>query len=176
MMAEFDLYSLRNTFEEQGVMICFNGPFSHSVIEELGEAVRRYLKSADAPKSRVTDVFSVFVEQAQNLKNYTAREDSLGPNGTLVIAREHDRYLVSSGNLVEREDAERLRSRLDDIAELDRDGLKQLYKKRLREPVEEGAGAGIGFVTMARKSPEPLKYSLRDMPDGTGFFTVSVVV
>ncbi len=181
-MGSFDIASLRNLFEEQGVMICFNGPFSHSVIEQLGDAVRNYLQSANAPRDSVADVFSVFIEQAQNLKNYAASTslgaDEYSPerNGTLAIAREEDHYIVSSGNLIRKEDAPPLRQRLDEIASADADELKKMYKKRLREPVAEGDGPGLGLIFMARKSPEPLRYSITEHTNGTAFFTIGVVI
>ena len=181
-MSAVDLFSLRSIFQEQGVMICFNGPFSHSVIEELGKAVKRYLQSADAPKDRVADIFSVFIEQAQNMKNYTMREDLEVPetspyrSGTLVIAREGEHYLVNSGNLVKAGDADSIGERLEALNAMDKDELRKLYKARLRQPVEEGEGPGLGFVTMARKAAEPIRYSFRDMEDTFVFFNVAVLV
>ncbi|MFW5694910.1 MAG: SiaB family protein kinase [Alkalispirochaeta sp.] len=173
-MKPFDLYSLRTTFEEQGVMICFNGPFSHSVIEQLGEAVKKHLQSSETPRNRVTDVFSVFVEQAQNLKNYTAaRLDGIG---TLAIARDADRYLVSSGNMILSEDGPALRSRLDKIIAADADTLKTMYKTRLRQPLEAGAGAGLGFITMARTATDPIEYSILDSVGAHDFFTITVTI
>ena len=181
-MANFDIMDLRNIFEDQNVMICFNGPFSHSVIEQLGEAVKNHLHSSHAPKDRIADVFSVFVEQAQNLKNYTTRtgsdlsQESSGANGTLAIAREGENYIVSSGNLVGAEDVERIRAFIDPLLEADGKELKTMYKRRLREPVEEGDGAGLGFISMARKSVEPLRYSIKEQPDGALFFNISAVI
>lgn len=180
-MTTFDLFALRNLFEDQGVMICFSGPFSHSVIEELGVAVRKYLVSAEAPKDRFSDVFSVFVEQAQNLKNYAARKEFAHPsrahyqNGTLAIARQAERYVVSSGNLVKKEDTATISSSLSALAGLDKLELKALYKERLRRP-QEGGGAGLGFIDMARKASEPVIYSLRDLTDGSVFFDIRVVI
>ncbi|MEX2443953.1 MAG: SiaB family protein kinase [Alkalispirochaeta sp.] len=173
-MKTFDLYSLRTTFEEQGVMICFNGPFSHSVIEQLGEAVKKHLQSSEAPRDRVTDVFSVFVEQAQNLKNYTAAR--LEGIGTLAIAREGERYVVSSGNMILPEDGADLRARLDEIIAADAATLKSMYKTRLRQPMETGTGAGLGFITMARKATEPIVYSITDTVGTNDFFTITVTI
>ncbi|MFO8063844.1 MAG: SiaB family protein kinase [Spirochaetota bacterium] len=181
-MANFDILSLRTIFEDQNVMICFNGPFSHSVIEQLGEAVKNYLRSSEAPKDRIADVFSVFVEQAQNLKNYTTRTDlqsvqhSSGAGGTLAIAHEGENYIVSSGNLVQSEDVARIRRYIDPLLEADKGELKRMYKQRLREPVEQEEGAGLGFISMARKAVEPLRYSIKEQPDGTMFFNISVVI
>jgi len=182
-MADFDLYSLRNVFTEYGVMICFNGPFSHSVIEELGIAVRKYLESNDAPKNCIADVFAVFIEQAQNLKNYTSSGPFSEPeyarykNGTLVIAREGDRYIVSSGNFVRDEDCPALEQSLSSVRVLDKLQLKALYKERLRSasPAASG-GAGLGFIDMARKASDPLAFSVRRLADGSTFFNISVSI
>ncbi len=181
-MAGFDLFALREVFADQGVMICFNGPFSHSVIEELGIAVRKYLESADAPTSRIADVFAVFVEQAQNLKNYTLGEpaDSAEPGshryGTLVIAREGDRYVVSSGNTVRALDVGRVVERLNAIVGLDKAALKIAYKERLRGSTAGEGGAGLGFIDMARRASEPLRFSVRELSDNLVFFSISVLI
>ena len=181
-MAGFDLFALREVFADQGVMICFNGPFSHSVIEELGIAVRKYLESADAPTSRVADVFAVFVEQAQNLKNYASRE-TLGReeagshrSGTLVIAREGERYVVSSGNMVRAEDIGRVVDRLKALDGLDKAALKVAYKERLRGSAEGESSAGLGFIDMARRAAEPLRFSVRELSGDLVFFSISVLI
>ncbi len=179
-MAGFDLLGLREIFADHGVMICFNGPFSHSVIEELGVAVRKYLESSEAPMSRVGDVFAVFVEQAQNLKNYTSRESvasaeaSAYRNGTLVIAKEGERYVVSSGNMVRKADAAGILERLERISRLDKAGLKAAYKEQLRSASEKGAG--LGFIDMARRATEPIRYSFGNQPGDFTFFSVSVLI
>lgn len=173
-MKIFDLYALRTTFETQGVMICFNGPFSHSVIEQLGEAVKKHLQSSATPRDRVTDVFSVFVEQAQNLKNYTTTR--LPGIGTLAIARDGENYVVSSGNMILPEDAAGLRTRLDQIIAADAATLKSMYKTQLRQPLEDGAGAGLGFITMGRKASGQIEYSIMDSVGTNDFFTITVTI
>jgi hypothetical protein len=181
-MVKLDLFSLRKTFDDQGVMICFNGPFSHSVIEQLGEAIKKHLQSADAPQDSIADVFSVVIEQAQNLKNYTTREDLDLPtnsrlrNGTLIVGKTDEGYIVSSGNLVLSDDVPELKERLDTIHAMDKTELKAFYKKRLRAPREDGIGAGLGLIVMARKASAPLDYSFRDQGDGTSFFNINVVI
>ena len=54
-----DLYNLRKQFDESGMMMCFNGPFSHSIIEEIGTALRNYLAAENIAKAAVLDVFAV---------------------------------------------------------------------------------------------------------------------
>ena len=95
-----DLYGLRKSFIDGEVLICFNGPFSHSVIEEIGIAVKRYLETETTSRSAVSDVFAVFVELAQNVQAYTGRlkdrKDEAGlRRGTLAIGRQGNAYAVT---------------------------------------------------------------------------------
>ena len=94
------LFDIRETFNRQQILICFNGPFSRSIIEELGNAVRSYMESQSIAKTAILDVFSVFVEQTQNVRNYLADKAAEGngaselDSGTVVIARQDDHYVV----------------------------------------------------------------------------------
>jgi len=37
------LYELRESYNEQQILLCFNGPFSQGLIEEIGNALKRYM-------------------------------------------------------------------------------------------------------------------------------------
>ena len=178
-----ELYDLRRGLTEHGVLLCFNGSFDHGIIEELGTAVKRYLQTEEAQKSAVTDIFSVYIEATQNVRNYAARADVTDDerrrlaNGIVVISRQEDRYRISSGNLVCRTDAEALGERLKALRGLDKAVLKERFKQQLRSPLPpEAQGAGLGLLDMARRASEPFEYSL--LPDGDDyvFFSLQVVI
>jgi hypothetical protein len=178
---QLDIFELRKSLIDGNILICFNGPFSHSIIEEIGTAVKRYLESDSASSSATTDVFAAFVELAQNLQAYTAAlrgiEGGAGYDaGTLAIGRAGDRYYLSSGNAVKREDIEVLTQRLEELQGMDKDALKGFYKRRLREPRAGSAGAGLGLIDLARRSSGPFSYSIRDLDARFGFFSLTVVV
>jgi hypothetical protein len=107
-----NLHDLRGTLSSQGALICFNGPFTHGIIEELGKAVRKYLEIEEVQKSALMDVFSVYIEATQNVSNYVTRDqwtadERLRLNaGIIVIGHEGDHYVVQSGNPVQAPDAE----------------------------------------------------------------------
>jgi hypothetical protein len=177
------LYDIRQTLTARGILICFNGPFSHSIIEELGKALNRYLESAEVTKSSMMDVFSVFIEATQNVRNYANRADlpevehTRLNQGIIVIARQGDHYIVHSGNCVLRDHGEELIRRLDGITALDKTGLKALYKETLRqERRPDHPGAGLGLIDMARKASEPLHYALVPEENGRSFFSLQVVI
>ena len=179
-MTRQELLVLREEITRKGIMICFNGPFSHSIIEEIGTAIRKHLESEDIQKSAVHDVFAVYVEQTQNVRNYMVRKNFPKKelhSSIVVIAKKEGRYIISSGNIVEKGDAADLRQRLELVNSLDKDGLKKLYRERLRQEIPPGGtGAGVGLIDMARRSSEQLSYSLDSVDDDYDFFSLSVVV
>ncbi|MBP1628326.1 MAG: hypothetical protein H6Q00_2801 [Holophagaceae bacterium] len=178
-----NLIDLRRSLSREGALICFNGSFSHSIIEELGKAVKHYLESQDLQKGATMDVFSVYIEATQNVRNYSTRADlaacgrSEAAEGIIVIGREGERHVVSSGNYVLSSDGPALAERLNRLQGLDKAGLKALYKEQMRRELPPGSqGAGLGLIDMARKASEPLEFSLT--PDGVGllFFSLRVVI
>jgi hypothetical protein len=121
-----NLYELKDTFNSEGILICFAGPFSHSIIEELGNAVKRYLEAEQMTKDTMMDVFSTFIEQTQNVRNYARQKMEAGDqacdfnSGIVVIGKNGTNYEVSSGNIVERSDIEGAMQKLDLLKGLDK--------------------------------------------------------
>ncbi len=180
-MARIDVQSLRDVFIQQDILLCFNGPFSATLIEEIGHALRMHMESLEAPRSAVSDVFSAYIELTQNIRHYTARKGLSGVDAqaTLVVSHgEPAGYVVSAGNIVEQADGEALAARIDALIGMDATALKAAYKTQLRQPRDPDAktGAGLGLIDLARKAREPLKYSLVPLESGRAFFSLHVAI
>lgn len=181
MYHDSDLYQLRQTFTHQRILLCFNGPISRSLIEEIGNALRNYLDADRALPAQASDVFGAYIEMTQNIRHYAARRgyadaDSIA---TVAIARDEDgRYRVSVGNVVEAVDGEALLARIAALAALDKDALKAAYKAQLRAARPDGAasGAGLGLIDLARKASAPLAADLQPLADGRCFFSLRAII
>ena len=174
-MIESDLVSLRAEFSRRNVLVCFNGPISHGIIEEIGNAARRHLES-DAVAAH--DVFAVYVEFSQNMKAYLQRRAFDSPERSLVtilVSREGERYVVTAGNVVANEDLRPLLERIDALARMDRAALKVLHKQRLREGPSPSGGAGIGLIDVARRSTG-LRYTTWPLDAGYTLFGITATV
>ena len=69
-METIDLFGLREHFNRSRILLCFNGPISRSLIEEIGNALKNYLQADSAQPSAAMDVFSAYVEMTQNIRHY----------------------------------------------------------------------------------------------------------
>ncbi|MBN8726744.1 MAG: biofilm regulation protein kinase SiaB [Xanthomonadales bacterium] len=180
-MQSADLHELREFCTERRIMLCFNGPMSRSLIEEIGNALRNHLEADRVQPGAAMDVFAVYIELTQNIRHYAARMNygEEEASATVVIARHGDgRHEVSAGNVVEAADAEALMHRIADLAPLDRAALKARYKEQLRAPrdPDSPSGAGLGLIDVARKSSGPLQASLHQRGDGRAFFSLTALI
>lgn len=177
------LGELQQLLQREGILISFSGKLSQGLIEEYGQAVKTYMEIEERPHDEVYNVFSIFIEQTQNIKNYCTRKrdseryEQISQSCIVTIGRNEEGYYIWAGNVVEREDLAPIVSRLNEMSGLDKAGLKKLYKESLRRELPEGAGsAGLGLIDMARKANRPLEFSIDELDDGLSFITLKAVV
>ena len=180
-MEPINIFGLREYFNSGKILLCFNGPISRSLIEEIGNALKNYLHADNAQPSAATDVFSVYIEMTQNIRHY-ALSQSYGEqdsSATVIVARDEEgRYLVQAGNLVQKADGESLLERVQQLALMDKAALKAAYKTQLRQPRDDSAasGAGLGLIDVARKSSQPLIAALSPINTAQVFFSLRAVI
>jgi hypothetical protein len=178
-MEHSQLIGLRQHFNENGILLCFNGPTSRSLIEEIGKALKNYLQAENAHPSAAMDVFSVYVEMTQNIRHYTQalNYDDVDGAATILVAKNDDgQYVVQAGNLVEKPDGDALIYRIDALAKMDKEQLKAAYKTQLRQPRDEHGSAGLGLIDMSRKSSVPLSASLTPFNECCCFFSLRATI
>jgi hypothetical protein len=173
-----DLHALRETFTKHNILLCFNGPVTAPLIEEIGTALRSHMENLEASPSAVSDVFSVYIEMAQNIRRYAHAQHCEHEAASIVIS--HDtkgHYLIAAANVLNADDGEALAARVTALAEMDKVALKAAFKTQLRQPREALSGsAGLGLIDMARKASEPLRCALRPLPSGQVLFSLRVVL
>lgn len=175
-----NLYDLRDEFNKSGIMMCFNGPFCHSIIEEIGKAVRKHLAAENIAQAALMEVFAVYIELAQNVRNYLMSRKITGTDkasSIITIGRSGEGYVVSSGNVVLNADVETLCSRIDEVNAMTRDEIKVQYRKQMRCEVKPDAmGAGLGFLDIAKRSSGKMTYSVKELDTTSKFFTLSAYI
>jgi hypothetical protein len=181
IMTPSDLCAMREIFSKQQVMLCFSGPVSRGLLEEIGNALRNYLSAEQVHPNAAMDVFAVFIELTQNIRHYVSAQCWTEQDSEAIVVISHDcagHYSVCAGNLVEPADGEALLARIENLARLDPAALKQCYKTQLHQPraILRQSGAGLGLIDIARKSSQPMRASTHPMQDGRLFFCLSAFI
>jgi hypothetical protein len=176
--------SFKQDLDERGIIFSFSGYMSEGILYSLGEALRQKMTLEETDVGTVKKVFSVFVEQAQNIIRYSA-EKLAGKvdravelsSGMVTIGSEGDRFFIVCANVVLSADEPKLRDRLERLRNMDKDAIKAYYKEQLREaPEEQSRGATIGLIEVARRASAPIEFDFERIDDETFFFCMKVSI
>lgn len=181
-----NLYSFKKDLNKRGVFFCFSGPVSQDLLVEIGSTLKHKMKLQEARNQTAIRVFSMVVEQAQNIIHYSAekcpRDNFLTETeelsiGIIAVGYDDDHYFVLCGNRIRNEDVERLRNKLVKLQKMSRDELKKLYRiARKAGPGPGSKGAGLGFIDMAKKASRPLEFNFRKIDGEYSFFSSKTVI
>ena len=176
---------LREILSNEGVVFCYSGYMTENVLLSIGSVIKQKLAADEADKRVVRGVFSVFVEQVQNVIRYSMEKEvvELDDNemdlrfGLLMVGCKDNNYFVACGNMVEKKDVDRLRTSLSHIQTLDKDGLKALHKATLKSDTPESSkGAAVGFIDIARRASRGFDFDFMDMSDTHAFFFMKAYI
>ncbi|MBF0447295.1 MAG: hypothetical protein HQL67_03755 [Magnetococcales bacterium] len=175
---------IRELLQNQGIVFCYSGYMTESILSGIGKAIRQKMELEDTDTKTVRGVFSIFVEQMQNVIRYSAeREPESAPEssvlsyGLLTVGREDHNYFVTCGNKIQQRDVARLNDQLTTIQKMDREQLKTLYKQILKGDVPEGSkGAGVGFVDIAKKATRPIEFDFLPLSEKHAYFSLKAYI
>ncbi|MBF0124966.1 MAG: hypothetical protein HQL60_06495 [Magnetococcales bacterium] len=177
-------FQIRELLHDQGVIFCYSGFMTEGILSGIGQAIKHKMTLESADANAVRGVFSVFVEQMQNIIRYSAEREPEAPPersvlsyGTLAVGREGKHFFVTCGNKVKRDDVPRLQEQLTVIQQLDHDSLKELHKQILKGEAPPGSkGAGVGFVDIARRASRPIEFDFVELDQHYAFFSLKAVI
>jgi len=183
MFAE-DLFQFRNDLHNRGVLFCYSGYLTEAILESIGGAMRIKLEIDTADRKLARTLFSVFVEQVQNVVRYSAEVEVVdGENpaelryGLLAVGKDADGHFITVGNLMFTADVARLRDDLSEIQKLDKQELTTRYREILKAPPPEGSkGAGAGFTHIARLATRGIKFGFLEVENGLSFFGLKAML
>ncbi|MGR8935929.1 MAG: SiaB family protein kinase [Gammaproteobacteria bacterium] len=183
-MNDFDLLYLRRNIIENNIILLFEGKMSQGVLIALVDMLREKLNateeaSGDRLHYLARKLYAIFVELAQNIQNHSLEREVVGQTsigcGIIVMREKAGFFTITSGNALLNSDADKLMHYCHYLNSLDGDGLKKLYKEKLRTTRRIGdKGAGIGLIEIMRKSDSLLETAIRKLDERSVFFSLSV--
>lgn len=169
--------------QDKGIIFSFSGPISQSLLEGIGHTLKQKMTLEDTSTNIIQKVFSIFVELMQNIINYSAQKITAEEAehdisyGVLIVGKEEDHFYIISGNYIQKDQEAALREKLTKIRSMDRDELKQFYKKQRRLQADNASkGAGLGFIEMARKASQPIEFEIARLENMYSFFVVKAII
>jgi hypothetical protein len=172
---------------ENNINIIYSGPLWAEVIDGMAEFLQKRLDMDELPLSASQAVFSVFVEQMNNMLMYSAEKEKKEhpengvremSKGLFVLGSLDKSYYIQTGNVINDSSVEALKKRIDLLNTLDKKELRNLYKEQRKSENDnpESKGAGIGLIEIARRASSKIEYEFAPYGDGKTYFSMYVTI
>ena len=188
-MVKFDykelVYSFHKEMLANNFTLVYEGEITHQITKAFTSLAENKMDSYSEDANMKKKVFHVMVECLQNLSKHAEdikilKEKGYSGNGIFIIGRVgpgNEDYHILTGNLIDNYKVQELEAFLERINQLDKNGLKELYKKQMREgTLSEKGGAGLGLIDIARKTGQKLDYSFSEIDEKTSFYTLRIKI
>lgn len=174
------IYDRYKNLRVKDISLVFEGQITHQVMKALTGLVEEQLDEVEDDKV-LRRVYHVMVESLQNInrhaESYEYRGHPYPGVGLVLVAKNKERFQVTTGNIVEHAHAEEIALFLAKLNSMSKDGLDDLYKKQLREGITSPkGGAGLGFIDIRRKTGNNLDYSFVRIDEETTFFIFTSII
>jgi hypothetical protein len=169
-----------------GIIFYHTGEFSSAIISAAAEAMKHRLQESGASGPVTRKLFSTFVEMAQNIHHYASETvESNGRErpgiGTISVIKGEGEFWVLCANRIKTNQIASLSQKLDQVRSMSIEEIKKAYKEQLKNEAhseinKESKGAGLGWLTVARDSKQPLEYCFSSDPNGDGKFAYFLAI
>jgi hypothetical protein len=154
-----NINAIKEMTEKGGIVfLTYAGFLSQTLIAGMTDALEKEAEHGGLGMTESTNVFTIFIEIAQNIMNYAKAKSGEGtqnkPEGLIVVGKcdNGNCYYVQSQNNVDEQDKIKIQERLDEILTMDTETLKKRYRE-LRKSGRDSheKGGGIGFYEIAKR-------------------------
>lgn len=167
------VYNIYDSMKAEKLILAYEGEFTRDISNAVLAMAEKNLENSEKVISIKKKVFNVMVECIQNIVKHAEEKTHFGEGAIFLVGKENDHYMVCSGNFINNTDIVSLEKKLNEINDLDKEGLKQKFKETLNEgTLNDKGGAGLGFIDMVRKSGEKLEYSFKQISEKQSFFSL----
>jgi hypothetical protein len=186
IVMRFNILEYNKLLAEHNISIIYSGPLWAEGIDGMAEFLQKRLDMDDMSLSASQAVFSVFVEQMNNMLMYSAgkkrQESETGvretSTGIFVLGSQDKSYYVQTGNVIKNSSVGLLKDRIDFLNTLDKKGLREFYREQMKAENDnpESKGAGLGLTEIARRATSKIEYEFTPYGEGLSYFTMYVTV
>ena len=167
--------------KEHEITLVYEGEITHQITKAFTSLTEQKLERLEESSSAQKKVFHVMVECLQNVSKHADYMDdeemSSDGKGIFMLSKSEEEYLITTGNVLFKSKVQPIIEIIDKINNLDKDGLKTLYKKQIKEGrLSNKGGAGLGFIDIAKKTGNPLHYNFLSINDDYSFFVLTSTI
>jgi hypothetical protein len=172
-----DIFGQYNINADGKILVSHFGEFSQELVNSLSTNIEDLMIESGDKKGVVKRMFSILVEGLQNIRIHGERDRFGNQVSFLVVLQEEEFYKVTLSNLVQSINIDKIIDRIDELNGKDLASIKENYMEVLSNGIMSNkGGAGLGFITLALKSKNKIRYTTDEVSDSLHFLSLEVLL
>jgi hypothetical protein len=160
---------------EAKIVLAHAGPVKAAMIAGMLDAADAHCRQCNDPVTVRKRLIQVLLESVDNICRHAT--GALGESSAVLVARDGAGWLLFTGNVVPAATAVLLAHRIGILNSMGREDLRDHYLRLLSNTDRSrNGGAGLGLLTMARKTARPILVAAEPMGPFTSYFTFEMRV
>jgi hypothetical protein len=153
------------------------GDFDTAKVENTLKFIESSVLEIGDKRSTMKRVCGMLIELLQNISIHGARDSKGHMHSFLIVAKTGTEYKLYSGNLILSEMVEPMKSRMQQLVNMDETALRKLYIEILcNEEYSSQGGAGLGLVTIVKRAENQVNFDIDSIDEYFGFFRLEIAL
>jgi hypothetical protein len=167
---------------EREVILNYQGLFNFEIIGHLLNSLKDETEARNISISHYKKILSVMIEALENVFKYNEffeNESRLFPSfyPKFELDKLDNSYFLTTCNPILNKDIEKLSNHISKINNLDKEGLRQLFRNTLTNgQFSSKGGAGLGFIEMAKVSGEKIDFSFEPIDTKYSYYSCMISI
>jgi hypothetical protein len=166
----------------QKKLIEYKGVLTFDVIAQLINNLKVIMEKEQEQMNLYKRILIIMVESLENICKYSESQvDNLDlandyPS-VFTLSKKGETYVITTGNLIRREDQRNIEDRISNINQLNPAELRKLYRNIISDGnFNSEGGAGLGFIEMAKSCKKKIEYQFQQVNNTNSFFTINMEI
>ena len=163
------------------INVLLDGYITSNGIETHVAELKKYFKSNNIPVKISKHIFSIFVEQMNNVLMYSeenSKDSTDMLKGHFLFGENNKAFILQSINSVKNKNIDLIKKKIDHLNNLNRNEMRQYYKECIKSENlnPDSKGAGLGLIDIAKHSDAPIEYIFKPLNNDLSFFAMVIKI
>jgi hypothetical protein len=167
---------IREKMMKERLMFVYRGVVTNENSASLLMLLEKEMENSEFGFVGRKRLFMFVLESLQNVSRHSDH-NQYSEMSLVVYSKTDTGYTVTTGNVIETDKIDDLRSKLDEINKLDSGEIRSVYRNMLSNAeFSSKGGAGLGLIEMAKKTGNKLDYDFIKLDKSFSYFILSKTV
>jgi hypothetical protein len=150
-----------------------NQNFTQTDVDEIVT----FIETLNEKPTLLRKISFLTVETIQNIIHHSDKTEDGNTLSYFELLKEDNEYTIKTGNLISKENTEKLEERLDCVTHLTEEEVKEKITNSLKnDEFSDKGGAGIGLLSIQRRTKKSMSYNIEKLNEKYNFIHFEIKI